>query len=81
LETKPSGIVLTGNLYPARKILTKAAEKKVPILLVPYDTFTTVEMLRELHGKVTARSLLSKDKIVKSVLSESVNIERLLDAI
>ncbi len=77
LELKPSGIILTGNLYPALKVLTKARENEVPILLVPYDTFTTVEKLRAIHGRVTSYSLKKKEKIIVDTLYESLNVDKL----
>ena len=78
LELKPSGIILTGNLYPALKVLTKARENKVPILLVPYDTFTTIEKLRAIHGRVTSYSLKKKEKIIVDTLYESLNVDELI---
>nr|MDO8109257.1 DRTGG domain-containing protein [Candidatus Sigynarchaeota archaeon] len=41
LETNISGIILTGNLYPDSHVISAAREKRVPIILVPGDTFTT----------------------------------------
>ena len=38
LETNIALLILTGNLYPDIKILIKAEEKKVPILLVNHET-------------------------------------------
>ncbi len=81
LEVRPSGIVLTGNLYPALKVLTKAREKKVPILLVPYDTFATVERLRNIHGRITSYSLKKKEKLIMDVMEEGVDIERFIKAV
>ena len=81
LEVKPSGIVLTGNLYPALKVLTKAREKKVPILLVPYDTFATVERLRSIHGRITSYSLKKKEKLIVETIKEGVDIDRLIESL
>ena len=78
LELKPSGIILTGNLYPALKVLTKAKENKVPILLVPYDTFTAIEKLRMIHGRVTSYSLKKKDKIIVDTFHENLKIDELI---
>lgn len=47
LETSTSVLILTGGLYPDVKVLARAAEKGVPVLLVHYDTFTTVERMAE----------------------------------
>jgi|Deesub1362A_J573_1020465.scaffolds.fasta_scaffold00003_112 hypothetical protein len=81
LEVKPSGLVLTGNLYPALKVLTKAREKKVPILLVPYDTFATVERLRDIHGRITSYSLKKKEKLIMEAIEEGVDIDRFIEAV
>jgi hypothetical protein len=81
LETGPSGIILTGNLYPALKVLARAREKGVPILLVPYDTYTTVERLREIHGRITSHSLKKKEDMIKSIIMESIDIDRLVERI
>ncbi|MDD2420915.1 MAG: DRTGG domain-containing protein [Heliobacteriaceae bacterium] len=45
LETSTSVLVLTGGLYPDVKVLARAAEKGVAVILVHYDTYTTVEKL------------------------------------
>ena len=81
LEVKPSGLVLTGNLYPALKVLTKAREKKVPILLVPYDTFATIERLRDIHGRITSYSLRKKEKLIMEAIEEGVDIDRFTKAV
>jgi len=52
LETDTAAIILTGNLRPDIQVLVKADEKGVPVLLVPYDTFTTVEKLDDVTGKI-----------------------------
>ncbi len=81
LETKPSAIVLTGNLYPAVKALTAAMEKRVPILLVPYDTYTTIEMLGKVQCLVTARSLKVRRDITVEVVEKYVRWKELLEAV
>ena len=45
LETHTSVIILTGGYYPDVKVVARAAEKGVPLILVRYDTYTTVERL------------------------------------
>lgn len=79
LELKPSGIILTGNLYPAMKVLTKAKEKGVPILLVPADTFSTAEKLWKLHGRVTPHSLRIKEKIIIETVRKNVEVNTLIE--
>lgn len=45
LETSTSALILTGGLYPNVKVIARAAEKKVPVILVHYDTYTTIEKI------------------------------------
>lgn len=50
LETSTSCIILTGNLRPASTVMSRAAERNVPLLLIPDDTLTTVQRLESLMG-------------------------------
>lgn len=59
LETPTRCIILTGNLYPSATILSRAEELHVPILLVRDDTWTTVQKIENLTGR------LSMDKPVQ----------------
>lgn len=72
LETSTSVIILTGGLYPDVKVIGRATEKGVPVLLVHYDTYTTIERLSELSGRIT---LSNKESIEKAI----DNVERYCD--
>ncbi|MDI6871815.1 MAG: DRTGG domain-containing protein [Bacillota bacterium] len=52
LETSTSVLILTGGLYPDVKVLAKAGEKGVPVLLVPTDTYSTIERLHQVVRKL-----------------------------
>lgn len=52
LETSTSVLILTGGLYPNVKVLSRAAEKDVPVILVHYDTFTVAEKLHDVSRKI-----------------------------
>jgi len=52
LETDTSALILTGNLYPDVRVLARAEEKGVPVILVPYDTYTTVGKVKDVTGKI-----------------------------
>ncbi|NLZ38621.1 MAG: phosphotransacetylase family protein [Firmicutes bacterium] len=69
LETNTSVLILTGGLYPDVSVISKAAEKDVPIILVHYDTYTAIEKMHE----VSRRILPSDTKAVKIALE---NIEK-----
>ncbi len=52
LETSTSVLILTGGLYPDVGVLTRAAEKSVPVILVHYDTFSAIERLHEMSHRI-----------------------------
>ncbi|UMZ74324.1 phosphotransacetylase family protein [Natranaerofaba carboxydovora] len=52
LETSTSVLILTGGLYPNVKVLSQAEEKNVPVILVHYDTYTTVEKLHDVSTRI-----------------------------
>ncbi len=52
LETDTSVLILTGGLYPDIKVIAKAKEKGVPIIMVHYDTFATIERMTEVSNRI-----------------------------
>jgi hypothetical protein len=52
LETGTSCLVLTGGLYPDVRVIARAEEKRIPIILVHYDTYRTVERLQQVSRKI-----------------------------
>ncbi len=52
LETSTSVIILTGGMYPDVRVIARAADKSVPVILVHHDTYTTIEKLREVSRKL-----------------------------
>lgn len=79
LESRPSVVILTGNYYPDIGVLIKAKEVGVPLLLVPYDTYTTIEKLREVQTIVTADSLRSKEGEILNTISKEVEWKKILE--
>ncbi len=78
LETDTSALILTGDLYPDVRVLARAKEKGIPVLLVSYDTFTTMERTHDITGKIKigdekrinlAKELVSKYVDWKDLLS------------
>lgn len=67
LETSTSAIILTGGLYPDVKVISRAIEKGVPVLLVHYDTYNAIERLSELSGRITANNKESISKAIENV--------------
>lgn len=80
LETSTSALILTGGLYPDVKVVARAAEKAVPVILVHYDTYTTIEKINEV-----SRHIRPNDKLGIKVAQENVekycNWKNILEAI
>ncbi|MEM1726126.1 MAG: phosphotransacetylase family protein [Candidatus Bathyarchaeia archaeon] len=80
LETDTSLLLLTGNIRPSPLVLNRAQERGVPVLLVPYDTYTTVNMLQEIAGKIKYGDK-KRVKLAKQMVAENVNWRELLKAL
>jgi hypothetical protein len=68
LETSTSVLILTGGLYPDVGVLARANEKKVPVILVHYDTYTTIERLH-----VVSRRIRPGDEQGINIARDNVN--------
>ncbi|MFQ6053735.1 MAG: phosphotransacetylase family protein [Candidatus Bathyarchaeia archaeon] len=80
LETRPSAIILTGNIYPPIWVLTTAEEKGVPILLVPDDTYTTVMNLETLDGGIVPSPASTKKiQLTRRIIGEYVDWRKILE--
>ncbi len=80
LETDTSILILTGGLYPDVKVIAKAEEKGVVVLIVPFDTYTTIGKL-----KSVIRKIAPADKKVINLAKENVekycDIDRIIAAV
>jgi BioD-like phosphotransacetylase family protein len=56
LETSTRCLILTGNLRPSVRVLGKAADQGVPVILVKEDTLTTTERVEAAIGHVRLSS-------------------------
>ncbi len=76
LETSTSVIIFTGGLYPDVRVLSRAEEKGVPVILVHGDTFTTVENLHSVYRSIHPRNV-EAIHMVKKMIEKHVRWERL----
>jgi len=53
LESDTVGILLTNNILPSSKIISKAAEKNIPILLVTNDTYEMAKKIDKLEALIS----------------------------
>lgn len=80
LETHTSVLILTGGLYPDVKVLARAGEKGVPVILTHQDTYGVIEMLSQVsrHLKPTDKEGI---QIAKDNVDQYCDWQALLDAI
>jgi BioD-like phosphotransacetylase family protein len=76
LESSTSGIILTNNFLPPQNLISKAADKNIPMLLVPFDTFSTAKQVDDMVP------LLTKDDperidILHNLISTNVEINEI----
>ena len=72
LETPTSCVVLTGGLYPNDILLAKAEEKKIPMILVKDDTYSTVQKVDKLLGRLRVKEE-KKVKLGAKLVERAIN--------
>ncbi|HEU5098154.1 MAG TPA: phosphotransacetylase family protein [Roseiflexaceae bacterium] len=78
LETSTSALVLTGNIRPSPKVIDRAEERQVPIILVTDDTLTTVERAEGIFGHIRFKQA-GKIERFTTLLDQSFDFARLYD--
>lgn len=78
LETSTSVIILTGGLYPDVKVIARASEKGVPVILVHYDTYATMEKLSEVSKNIRPGDNQAINA-AKEIIDNHVNWQYIVD--
>ncbi len=78
LETSTSVIIFTGGLYPDVRVLARAEEKGVPVILVHEDTYSTLENLHSVYRSIHPQN---KDaiKLVEDTVDKYVDWKKVLN--
>jgi len=77
LETSTRCLVLTGDQMPNQIIIARAREAGIPIVVVSYDTLTTVEKLEAVLGRIRIREA-PKVRRAQELLRERLNYRRII---
>jgi BioD-like phosphotransacetylase family protein len=77
LDTPTRCIILTGNLMPDQVAITKAVDRRVPILLSPLDTFEAVRRVEEARGPVRLASQQQVERL-RQIIRREVDMDALL---
>lgn len=76
LESNTAGVVLTNNILPPANIISRAAERKIPLLLVPYDTYETAKRIESVEPLLT-KDDAEKINLLGQLIKECVNITKI----
>ncbi|HQN76547.1 MAG TPA: DRTGG domain-containing protein [Methanomassiliicoccales archaeon] len=74
LSTDTSCLILTGGMYPANQVVSKAYEKDIPILVTRYDTLATSEMVEHLIARIEPQDA-EKVRLVEKAIADNVDLE------
>ncbi|NLX47529.1 MAG: AAA family ATPase [Euryarchaeota archaeon] len=74
LSTDTSCLILTGGLYPANQVVSKAYERGIPILVTRYDTLATSEMVEGLIARIEPEDA-EKVGLVERAVRDNVDLE------
>ncbi|MHC1709931.1 MAG: DRTGG domain-containing protein [Methanomassiliicoccales archaeon] len=74
LSTDTSCLILTGGMYPANQVVSKAYEKGIPILVTRYDTLATSEMVEHLIARIEPQDA-EKVRLVERAIADNVDLE------
>jgi BioD-like phosphotransacetylase family protein len=80
LETNTRCLILTGNFSPSSIVVERAEHLGVPIVLVKYDTLTTVEKLNEILGHSGFHEFKKLDKIMQ-ITRDFINLDAILSVV
>ena len=77
LEAGATAVILTGNLYPSIKIFPRADELAVPLILVPYDTYTTLQIVQSIVGRIKPNDQKRIER-AKRLIEENIEWKQIL---
>ncbi len=80
LETPTRCLLLTGNLRPSHRVIARAAELGVPVVLVPTDTLSTVSTVEQILGKQRVREASKVDHALAH-FEHNLNLDKLEQAL
>jgi BioD-like phosphotransacetylase family protein len=77
LEGDTAGIILTNNISPPSSIISQAAQKGVPVLLVPDDTYQVAKQVDDAQY-LLKRDETNKIELLEKLVRENVNLSAIV---
>ena len=71
LDSDTSCVILTNDMSPSADIIEKANEQQIPLLLVPWDTYTTAMQVNSLDPLLTSGDI-EKIEILRQLVGEQI---------
>jgi len=69
-------LILTGNIYPEVKLLVKAEEKKIPVLLVPHETSSAYNICQNVRANIYSNQT-NKIELIKNLVKENIDWKKI----
>lgn len=76
LESDTSAVILTNNILPPPNIIAKAAERNIPMLLVPLDTFQAAKQVDDMEPLLTKNDT-EKVALLERLVRENVKLDQI----
>ncbi len=77
LETDTKAIILTGGIMPSPRVIARAEERGIPIVIVNYDTYTTVSRILSASGKIRIGD--KRIDIIIEKIPRYINIDKIIE--
>ena len=77
IESDTSGVILTNNILPKSHLIAKATLKKIPLLVVPYDTIHASRELDKLEPLLTNQDVRKRD-LLADLVKRYVDVEKII---
>ena len=78
LSTDTSCLILTGGMYPANQVVSRAFERGIPILVTRYDTLATSEMVDNLIARIEPEDC-EKVRLVEKAVRDNVDLDKVFE--
>jgi BioD-like phosphotransacetylase family protein len=76
LESNTAGIILTNNVLPPSNITSKASERNIPLLLVPFDTYQTAMQVDNIDPLLT-KDDAERIELLEQLIDRHVAVEEI----
>ncbi len=78
LESHAVGIILTNEILPPSNIMSKAADRNIPLLLVSADTYQVAKQIDSMEPLLTKASA-EKIALLGQLIQKHVNLQGIVD--